>query len=97
MSYERFASGDLTLRDLLAVDRTVLANERTLLGYVRTTLAFLAAGFTLLQIFDSGPAVVGGWILTGASGPLLGVGLWHFLTQRSALAPLRRHGDPPRR
>ena len=97
MSYRRFASADLTLRDLLAVDRTVLANERTLLGYVRTTLAFLAAGFTLLHLFESGPAVAGGWVLVGASAPLFGIGLWHYVAQRAALAPVRHHGDtaPP--
>lgn len=36
-----------TLRDELAIERTVLANERTLLAYLRTGLALVIAGVTM--------------------------------------------------
>lgn len=50
--YSRFLAEDLTLRDGLAIDRTVLANERTLLAYVRTALALIILGVTLIDFFD---------------------------------------------
>ena len=42
---------EITLRDVLAKDRTVLANERTLLAYIRTGFGFAVAGATLLKLF----------------------------------------------
>jgi len=51
--YADLPDGDLTLRDWLALDRTVLANERTLLAYVRTALALLAGGVALFQFVET--------------------------------------------
>lgn len=92
--YARFASEELTLRDLLAVDRTVVANERTLLGYVRTTLALLAAGASLLHFFEDAWWSMSGWALVGIAVPIGVVGIWHYLRRRGALVPLiRREGS----
>jgi len=41
-----------TVRDILAINRTVLANERTFLAYLRTSATFLLAGISLLKFFD---------------------------------------------
>jgi putative membrane protein len=49
------AAKDSTLRDRLAMDRTVLANERTLLAYLRTVIALIAAGISLLKFFGDDP------------------------------------------
>ena len=90
--YARFANDDLTLRDVLAVDRTVVANERTLLGYARTTLALLAAGGSLLHFFDDTWTTVAGWVLVAGAGPMWFIGLRHYVRRRSHLVPLMRKG-----
>jgi putative membrane protein len=41
---------EMTLRDHLAVSRSVLANERTLQSYVRTSLAMFVAGLSFLRL-----------------------------------------------
>jgi len=52
--YMKFHKGDLSLRDELAVDRTVLANERTLLAYLRSAVALLIAGVSIIHFSQSG-------------------------------------------
>jgi len=47
--YLRFKEADLTLRDELAIDRTLLANERTLLAYLRSGMALIISGITILN------------------------------------------------
>lgn len=88
--YSRFRDQDLTLRDLLAIDRTVVANERTLLGYVRTTLALLAAGGSLLHFLDAMWSTVTGVILVVASGPMFVIGLIHYVRRRKDLGVLMK-------
>jgi putative membrane protein len=47
--YSRFEGNDLTITDLLALDRTILANERNLLAYVRTFLSFFITGLGVIK------------------------------------------------
>ncbi len=89
-TYARFEKDELTLRDVLAIDRTIVANERTLLGYVRTTLAMLGAGAALLHFFDDQTPQMAGWGFIGVSIPILSIGVWHYLQRRNSLAPLVR-------
>ncbi len=49
MPYWRFLKDDLTLRDELAIDRTILANERTLMAYLRSAVALLIAGVSMMH------------------------------------------------
>lgn len=86
--YAQFENDALTLRDLLAVDRTIAANERTFLGYVRTTLALIASGGSLLHFVETSWSVPIGIFLIGCSLPMMYVGLRHFLHRRHSLAPL---------
>ena len=60
--YKKFSADEITLRDRLAIDRTVLANQRTLLAYARTSIGLLAAGITFIQFLDSVYATVIGFI-----------------------------------
>jgi putative membrane protein len=89
-TYARFEQDELTLRDVLAIDRTIVANERTLLGYVRTTLAMLGAGAALLHFFDEQASQYAGWSFLALSIPMLGVGVYHYLQRRRSLGPLIR-------
>ncbi len=89
-TYARFEQDDLTLRDVLAIDRTLVANERTMLGYVRTTLAMLGAGAALLHFFNEETSQYAGWGFVALSIPTLGIGVWHYLQRRRALGPLIR-------
>ncbi len=50
--YNKFKIEDFTLRDYLALERTIMSNERTLLAYLRTGIALLIAGVTGIQLFD---------------------------------------------
>ena len=92
--YKRFEYEELTVRDLLAIDRTIVANERTLLSYVRTSLTMMGAGAAILHFFDQRLLVVGGWVLLGLSVPTLVLGTWHYTRRRLALVPLVRRGLP---
>lgn len=86
--YARFAEDDLTLRDLLAVDRTVVANERTLLGFIRTALALMLTGASLIKFSDSSSLHVAGWGVGTLAVPLLAIGVGHFVRRRAGLKPL---------
>jgi len=74
--YDGLGGSDLTLRDELAIDRTLLANERTLLAYVRTALALIIVGLTFLHFVPSGflrivgMAAIPAGILAGAIGTI---------------------------
>jgi len=92
--YSRFANDDLTLRDYLAVDRTIAANERTLLGYIRTAMALLVTGASLVTFFDAEALHVAGWALGLASLPLAGFGGWKFVRRWVGLKPLLPRLDP---
>ena len=50
--YTRFKPEELTLRDELALDRTLLANERTLLAYLRSGVALVLAGVTFIHFAE---------------------------------------------
>ena len=59
--YKNFQNRDLTLRDYLAIDRTILANERTFLAYIRTALALVLAGASLIKFTQSEFINLIGW------------------------------------
>jgi len=77
---------DSTLRDRLAVERTVLANERTLLAYVRTALAFVIAGVSAIEFLDVTALDVLGWIFVVAGAVTLVIGALRFARTRRQLA-----------
>ncbi|MCG8585493.1 MAG: DUF202 domain-containing protein, partial [Pirellulales bacterium] len=87
-TYSRFDNEDLTLRDRLAVDRTILANERTMLGYVRTSMAFLALGASFLHFLEGVYPQVVGSVFMVLSFPILVVGVARYLQVRRELNAL---------
>jgi putative membrane protein len=75
-AYEDIKRDDLTLRDTLALDRTVLAYERTALGYARTAVASFVAGITLIQL-SADTTLIGVGVALIVGGSLSSMwGLW---------------------
>jgi len=86
--YARFRDDQLTLRDHLAIDRTIAANERTLLGYVRTTLALVVTGASLIKFLE-GPFAHGTGVgLLAIGGLCFAYGSITFGRRRRALSQL---------
>ena len=88
--YERFQSGDLILRDELAVDRTALANERTLLSYIRTGLALGVTGAGAIKFFGSLIAVLLGWCFVVLALVVVGLGVSRFRRVAGHLSTCRK-------
>ena len=87
--YSRFTPDQLTLRDELALDRTVLSNERTMLGYVRTALAFLVLGLSFLHFLQARYYHVAGYAFMAVAVFVLLVGILRFLQMCGELKHLR--------
>ena len=51
MVYHDIDEQELSLRDFLALDRTILASERTVLAYVRTALMLIVSAISLIKLF----------------------------------------------
>jgi putative membrane protein len=89
-SYRRFKGTQLTLPDLLAVDRTVLANERTFLAYLRTTLALVILGVTFMQLLDGAVYHAVGYTFLVFSVLMFFVGMAQFVRMKKRLNELPR-------
>ena len=83
--YARFRTDELTLRDELAIDRTVLANERTLLAYIRTALGFLVLGLTFHHFLQQVAYHILGFAFMGFASVLFTFGIVRFLQVRRSL------------
>jgi len=88
--YARFQTEDLTLRDELAIDRTVLANERTLLAYVRTALGFLVLGLSFHHFLAQVVYHVLGFVFMGIALLLFAFGVTRYLQVRRSLTVARQ-------
>ncbi len=79
----------MTLRDFLALDRTILANERTVLAWVRTGLSILIAGITFIKyINDTLFRLIGyGFVTFGMV--VLGLGTFRYNRLSQKLKKLR--------
>ncbi len=94
--YGGFSTSEITLRDMLARDRTVLANERTLLAYLRTALGLLGGGVAMLHFLDAPRTTLVGWALVGLSLPVFVFGVWRFFGMRRKLRLTPRPADVDR-
>ena len=75
----------LTLRDKLAMDRTLLANERTFLAYLRTFIGLIGTGFALWKLIDIYWARVVSVILLAAAPVVLVVGIFRYVKTEKEL------------
>ena len=89
-AYTYLDPDDLTLRDRLAVDRTVLANERTLLAHVRTALGLLGGGGAVIYVGESLWLHALGAVLLVLAPLALAAGVARFVAVRRRLRPLLR-------
>ncbi len=78
--YSHFADESLTLRDKLAIARTILANERTFLAHIRTALAVFIAGISMIQFFDTLLMTVMGWVFIAMGLSMVIIGLSRYKT-----------------
>lgn len=69
---------NLTLRDKLAMDRTLLANERTFLAYLRTFIGLIGTGFALWKLIDLFWARVISVFLLAAAPAVLAIGIYRY-------------------
>lgn len=83
--YERFQASDLSLTDLLAIDRTTLANERTVLAYARTCIALLVMGGSAVKFFVEPSVRVFGVGLIALALALALLGMHRFGSMRKRL------------
>jgi putative membrane protein len=74
-----------SLRDALAVRRTILANERTLLAYIRTGLAVFIVGVSFLHLLATSEAHLLGWAMIVIGLAVCVGGLLRFLHEKRHL------------
>jgi len=87
--YQRFKNDNLTLRDELAVDRTLLANERTLLAYLRGGITLLLAGITFIHFSQHDWFTVMGVLCLPAGLVLLLLGIHRYRKMNRSIIVLR--------
>ena len=80
---------NLSITDLLAIERNILANERTLLAYVRTFLSFAVAGVALIQFFENQYFIVFGFMLIPLGFIILIIGFLRFLRVKRQIIEIR--------
>ena len=73
------SNSEHSVRDRLALERTILANERTLLAYARTAIMLAATGATVLKFYSDQPfPSVSGWVLVAAGIGVAALGTMRF-------------------
>ncbi len=76
---------DLSVRDVLALQRTKHANERTFLAYFRTAVVFLSSGFAIFQIESLNQIKDLGFILMIIGPLVLILGFIRFFITRKTI------------
>lgn len=85
----RFKSTAGTLRDELALDRTLLSNERTLLAYLRSSIGLTLAGFTFIELFKGSWLQAVGAVAIPVAGVVGVVGMIRYRRMSRAIARVR--------
>lgn len=85
------AAKQMTIRDTLAVDRTILAHERTFLAYVQSFLAMIGAGLALIHLVASIWVQALGYALLPIGVLFLTVGIVKQRRRQRLMRRFRRH------
>lgn len=98
-------SGEIILRDQLALERTRLANERTLLSYIRTSLYLIVGGIALMRVENLSHLQWLGIVCFVLSAIAIAIGLYHYIDLRlllnrchdmSSISKIRSGSEEPR-
>lgn len=77
-----------SIRDSLALSRTMMANERTLLAYVRTGMTFMISGAGIIRFIQDGTYIfISGCILIASGVCFLCFGILRYLQYKHSLKP----------
>jgi putative membrane protein len=87
--YERFEQSELTLRDELAIDRTLLSNERTLLAYLRSAAALMITGVSIIHFAKQGWFLAVGFICIPGAITISLIGLLRFRKMSKSIYVVR--------
>ena len=80
LRYRNYQKEQLSLGDLLALDRTRLANERTFLAYLRAGLMLLVSAVSILKLLPNEEVLVTlAWFMLPISLLLAGVGAFRSI------------------
>lgn len=88
MAYGKSEGKGLTLRDELAIERTMLAEERTYLAYIRTGLSMILGGFFFIGYFTEGPFHYIGYATVAVSLVFLAYGFYNHRKSMSLIDKL---------
>ncbi len=78
LKYMNVDAEELSLRDHLAIDRTLLANERSFLAYVRTSVTLFIAAISLIKFFDATWIQISGQLMLAATAIIFFRGLLKY-------------------
>ena len=76
---------DLSLSDLLAIDRTDMANQRTFLAFLRTGLAIAVLGITFLELLNTRWSAILGYVCIAAGGAMVLLGALQYRRMKDRL------------
>ena len=89
MNIQQRETGEMTsLRDILAVDRTLLAAEQTMLAYLRTSMCLIIAGATFLEMLNSPSSNFTGWLFIVSGVATFAFGAAHCKQERQRVRHL---------
>lgn len=75
-----------SIRDSLALSRTMMANERTLLAYLRTGMTFMISGAGVIRFIQDGMYIfISGCILIVTGVCFLCFGIFRYLQYKHVL------------
>ena len=86
--YKKFEGKDLSITDLLALDRTILANERNLLSFIRTFLSFFITGLGVIKFLPN--SIYLGFFFMICAVIFLIVGITRYKDMREELSILEK-------
>lgn len=91
MVYKSFDDHELSLSDMLAVDRTALANERTLLAYLRTAIMLGVSSVSLIKLFPDSVYAFAAGIMIGPLAIFVAIlGIRRYFGLFQSLVQMRR-------
>ena len=90
--YQRIPPEEMSLRDYLAVERTVMANQRSFLACLRTMLSLVVAGASFIKFSGYRWMELVGWVLVSLGIVLAPIGTVRFLQMKRVIDEIKTGG-----